>query len=104
MIESLDTLGGVIDKGTFDRGQANNDRLEKYERTHSENLFAPTFLIGFLPNSLSVSQVNFTGAKVDVWKNGSKPSGGRRNLCLPQGDRAFSSTCYGAFRDPIHFQ
>lgn len=67
MIESLNTLGGMIDKGAFDRGQANNDRLEEDGEMHSENLLDPTFLVGFLPNSLSVSQVNFTGAKVDVY-------------------------------------
>lgn len=65
MIETLNTPGGMIDKGTFDRGQANNNRLEKGERVHGENLFVPTLLIGFLPNSLSVSQINFTGAKGD---------------------------------------
>lgn len=66
MVESLNTLGGMIDKGTFDRGQANNDRLGRGEWMHGENVFLPTLLIGFLPNSLSVSQVNFTGVKVDV--------------------------------------
>jgi hypothetical protein len=66
MVESLDTLCGMINKGTFDRGQANNDRLGRGERMHGENVFPPTLLIGFLPNSLSVSQVNFTGVNVDV--------------------------------------
>lgn len=65
MIEALNTLGGVIDKRTFNRGQANNNRLEKGEWMCGENLFVLTLLIGFLPNSLSVSQVNFTGANVD---------------------------------------
>lgn len=65
MIESLDTLGGVTDKRTFNRGQTNNNRLEKGERMHSKTLFVLAFLIGFLPNSLSVSQVSFTGANVD---------------------------------------
>lgn len=65
MIETLNTLGGMTDEGAFDRGQANNNRLEGGERMYGENLFVPTLLTGFLPNSLSVSQVNFTGAKVD---------------------------------------
>ena len=29
MIESLNALGGVIDKGTLDRGQTDNHRLGK---------------------------------------------------------------------------
>ena len=66
MVESLDTLGGMIDKGTFDGGQANDDRLERGERMHGGNVFLPTLLIGFLPNSLSVSEANFTGVKVDA--------------------------------------
>lgn len=32
MIESLDALGGMIDKGAFDCGQANNDGLKKGEQ------------------------------------------------------------------------
>lgn len=66
MIEPLDTLGGMIDKGALDRRQADNDRLERGKRIYGENVFVPTFLTGFLPSSFSVSQVNFTGAKVDV--------------------------------------
>lgn len=45
MIETLNTLGGMVDKGTFDRGQANDNRLEKGEwiiRTVRICLFLPS--------------------------------------------------------------